>query len=1729
MNYTWKDKVAKISKAGSSVSFSPTTSRYYTLISTGASCKDSDSVFVKVNPLPKISIGKDTSVCTGDSVSKSEINKLASTNWYYNNSLIQTGGYKIKFKPSANGYLRSEVTFKSTTGCSSKDSIKVSLITLPIVKTGGNQSVCLNSSVVIGDNAIKKYGYVWTAKSSGSVISTVSKTTVKPLFSQSYTLKVYDSATTCSNLDSARITVNTLPIANAGKDTSVCFGGAITLSTTSVSGVNYTWKDKVAKISKAGSSVSFSPTTSRYYTLISTGASCKDSDSVFVKVNQLPKANAGKDTSVCFKSIAHLSTPVVAGTSYQWKSFGGIVLSNYDTFSFRVQKDTSILLISSNKTTGCKSTDTVKVFKLNLPVIKPIKDSSICQNESINETNIHKASEKSTWSNSGGLLSKGSTFNYIPLFTDNYYLSLKDTNSSCTNTDTFKVIVNKLPVKHNVQDSSICYGGIYKKIIGIPSGNIFQWTPKGGTVNNNDTIRLNIIHDSIIFLFEKNLSTGCKNYDTFLIHNLSLPIVKVGKNINVCAGQTIFAGDSAIKHYGYKWTSKDTSFTSNASGFYFSTGLTKTLKLKVVDSVTSCVNTDSIKISVYPLFAVNTGTSTPICLGDSIKLGLSPVTGNSYSWSSIPFGFSSTSSSFYVNPKINTTFVLRQKVNSTGCLRSDTIVVKVNGLPILFAGKDTSICQRDSIKLGINLNNIGYNYSWSLDTSKSFTIGNIVKILPKTSSIYIAKAIDKLTGCKNQDTVLVKVNPLPIVLITGDDSVCSGISFMERSKNIYSGNRWYLDNVLTSIKDSFITSVISSKSYKISLYQTTINGCVDSNTKFLKVNSLPKLTILGDTTSCYGIQKWYSLKGSYITINNLRIKGGNIVTKLKDSVLIEWNGKVGQVSYIASNASGCIDSVSQKVIIYPKPIVLLTANKSLCLSDSITVVASGSIYNSLNWTSRGVISKLSPIDTISIKYKVSTKDTLKVLARNSYGCLDTNRIIIRVDGLPNPSISLLGSIIKCENDTISLKVNIYTKSSYSLSNKANYYFKGIPNSLVYNKNTIDTVRILEIDSNGCKNQNDIVLNINGRNKPSIMGKDTICLANIESFKNDTTNIGVYSWSAVGGSILSTTKDSISAKYMSGGKYVISIKTTNKGGCTDSNSKSIFVQSLPTQLVSIPSYKCFGDSVKVIDLKPNKINKWILSSNFNLLLGNISSDSLTGTYSKIGADSIGLLSQDKYGCSTKQFYKISTRALPNVNILKHAVVCTPESTYFYSKSSLGIVNQTWTIDKAVLKGIDSININFADTISKNKLSTQVTDSFGCQVVDSVLVNKEATPQVFDKFKDVGLCQGESLDVKIVNKSTNISVNQWYLDGKYYSNKDTLSLPDSAYKHLVYFKLIGKKGCLNKVSDTFTITKNAKPSYFVGIGNTCLGDSASGMVITDPTNKIDWTLGILKVTGKKFNYKRSIPGIDTAYFRITTSKNCVINDRMLLETYSLPTVGFNTNDICADQSLTLLSSNPNGTKYLWSINGKGVANSQNLTSKFNDNDIVTLKITDNHKCSDSISKNIVVHPKPNPKFTMSQFSGNKIKFDAVEQQSSFAHIWRFDQSDSIIGYFPSDSFRFSNYGLHTVKHQIVSIFGCVNTMDSTFEIQFDGSFRHKLYPNPFFEQTNLSFSLQELSKVQIIMYNVRGKLIQTMVDANLPSGDYVIPLNKYYYNGADAYYFIRVLINNRVFVEKAIQAR
>src|SRR5205823_1412756 len=63
---------------------------------------------------------------------------------------------------------------------------------------------------------------------------------------------------------------------------------------------------------------------------------------------------------------------------------------------------------------------------------------------------------------------------------------------------------------------------------------------------------------------------------------------------------------------------------------------------------------------------------------DSVSIGVAPVTGNSYSWSSNPSGFSSTLSNPVVSPAKATTYTITETNITTGCSYTNTVVVSVS-------------------------------------------------------------------------------------------------------------------------------------------------------------------------------------------------------------------------------------------------------------------------------------------------------------------------------------------------------------------------------------------------------------------------------------------------------------------------------------------------------------------------------------------------------------------------------------------------------------------------------------------------------------------------------------------------------------------------------------------------------------------------------------------------------------------------------------------------------------------------------------------------------------------------------------------------------------------------------------------------------------------------------------------------------------------------------------------
>ncbi len=113
----------------------------------------------------------------------------------------------------------------------------------------------------------------------------------------------YTSGAGCTDFVSEQITVNALPIINAGTNQAVCIGDGVTLSGTG--GASYLWDNSVVN------NVSFNPVITNTYTVTGTDANgCVNTDEVVVTVNPLPIATVVNNGNATITSNV--------GVSYQW-------------------------------------------------------------------------------------------------------------------------------------------------------------------------------------------------------------------------------------------------------------------------------------------------------------------------------------------------------------------------------------------------------------------------------------------------------------------------------------------------------------------------------------------------------------------------------------------------------------------------------------------------------------------------------------------------------------------------------------------------------------------------------------------------------------------------------------------------------------------------------------------------------------------------------------------------------------------------------------------------------------------------------------------------------------------------------------------------------------------------------------------------------------------------------------------------------------------------------------------------------------------------------------------------------------------------------------------------------------------------------------------------------------------------------------------------------------------
>jgi len=147
---------------------------------------------------------------------------------------------------------------------------------------------------------------------------------VTPLQTTVYTVSLNDQG--CTNSDSVKVNVVSAVQLQAMPDTTICAGDVITLKSNG-NGLQYSWQpaENVQQPS-AINTLAVTPS-STTYTITARIGGCTATDNVVVTTVPYPVANAGKDTIICYNSIAPLSGSIV-GNRFEWSNTQTLVNAN---------------------------------------------------------------------------------------------------------------------------------------------------------------------------------------------------------------------------------------------------------------------------------------------------------------------------------------------------------------------------------------------------------------------------------------------------------------------------------------------------------------------------------------------------------------------------------------------------------------------------------------------------------------------------------------------------------------------------------------------------------------------------------------------------------------------------------------------------------------------------------------------------------------------------------------------------------------------------------------------------------------------------------------------------------------------------------------------------------------------------------------------------------------------------------------------------------------------------------------------------------------------------------------------------------------------------------------------------------------------------------------------------------------------------------------------------------
>ena len=1535
----------------------------------GNSCSNADTITVTVNNLPVINAGSDVVICFGDTT-----------------QLLATGGNSYVWSPVtglSNSTIANPLAFPTVTTsyivngtdinlCVNMDTVVVTVNPLPVINAGADTSFCFGGSVQLA--ATGGTSYLWTP-SLGLSDTTIANPVANPIISTVY-IVVGTDGNSCANADTVLVTVNPLPIIDAGSDLWLCIGDNVQLNATG--GITYLWTPSLGLSDTTIANPIANPLTSTTY--IVTGFDnngCSDNDSMILTVNDIVPINIGNDTIICVGDSVQLggnpTSPV--GTTFSWTpttSLDNPTLSNPIAFP---TVTTTYYLTATNDT--CSSIDSVTVVVHPLTLANAGIDVAIC----IGDTAQLSASGGVSylWQPTN-LVSDSLIFNPLafPTVTTDFVVNVTD-NNGCNASDTVVVTVNPFPVINAGADTSFCIGGSVQ--LTASGGTSYLWAPSLGL---SDTTIANPIANPIVSTVYTVVGTdgnSCSNADTVLVTVNPLPIITAFSDTAICIGAS--AQLNTTGGTSYVWTPSATLSNPNIANPVATPIVTTTYIVNALDG-NSCANADTITVTVNNLPVINAGSDVAICFGDTTQL--LATGGNSYVWSPI----TGLSSSTIANPLAFPTATTSYFVNGTDtnlCVNNDTVVVTVNPLPTINAGTDTSFCIGGSVQL-IAIGGTSYLWTPSLGLSDT-TIANPIAN-PNNTTNYIVVSTDG-NSCANTDTVLVTVNPLPIITAFSDTSICIGASAQLNAI----GGTSYLWTPSLGLSDTTIANPIATPIVTTTYIVNALDGnsCANADTITVTVNNLPIINAGSDVAICFGdtILLLASGGNSYVWSPITGLSSSTIANPLAFPTTT--------TSYIVNgtDTNFCVNNDTVVVTVNPLPLINAGADTSFCIGGSVQLTATGGtgyVWSPATGLSSTTIANPIANPIISTVYIVVGTD--------GNSCANTDSILVTVHPLPVVNVGADTAI--CIG--ASAQLNATGGTSYLWAPSLGLSDTTIANP-VATPIVTTTYIVNALDGNSCANADTITVTVNGL--PTINAGSDVAICFGDTTQLLATGGNSYVWSPATGLSSSTVANPLAFPTVTT-SYIVNGTDINL--CVNNDTVVVTVNQLPTINAGTDNSFCIGGSLQ---LTATGGTSYLWSPSLGLsdttIANPVANPLVTTTYFVIGTDG--------NSCSNADTVLVTVHPLPVINAGADTAICIGASAQL---NATGGTSYVWT-PSATLS-----NPNIANPVATPIVTTtyivNALDGNSCANADTITVTVNGLPTI-NAGSDVAICFGDTTQLLASGGSSYVWSPVTGLSSSIIANP--LAFPANTTSYIV--NGTDTNLCVN--NDTVVVTVNQLPTISIGISDTvylCLGDSTQ--LIASGGVSYQWTPNTFISNSSVFN-PFVYPPTTTTYTVIGTDANsCKNSDSIVVAVFSIPSLTDTT--ICIGDSIQLNVSGPTNATYTWSpitnLSNPNIANPYtNTTTTIT----YTVIVQNASGCTDTTSVTVVAVDKPTADFTIESLlscDGILVNFN---NQSVLAnnYVWNFGDGQQSTLVNPSHVFNYAT-SVTTILTAI-SINGCIDT--------------------------------------------------------------------------------------------------